>query len=72
MARNGVFSRRRRVDRLDGAGDVSASSLESDEVHVLAVDDSLVDRKVIEKLLKITSCKGNSHCLFCDSLQLWA
>ncbi|GAA0144318.1 winged helix/forkhead transcription factor [Lithospermum erythrorhizon] len=28
-----------------------------DEVHVLAVDDSLVDRKVIERLLKITSCK---------------
>ncbi|EPS58591.1 hypothetical protein M569_16222, partial [Genlisea aurea] len=28
-----------------------------DEVHVLAVDDSLVDRTVIEKLLKITSCK---------------
>ncbi|XP_076919037.1 two-component response regulator ARR17-like [Bidens hawaiensis] len=28
-----------------------------DDVHVLAVDDSLVDRKVIERLLKITSCK---------------
>nr|BAL43556.1 type-A response regulator [Petunia x hybrida] len=28
-----------------------------DEVHVLAVDDSLVDRIVIERLLKITSCK---------------
>ncbi|KAL9664153.1 hypothetical protein QQ045_019551 [Rhodiola kirilowii] len=28
-----------------------------EEVHVLAVDDSLVDRKVIERLLKITSCK---------------
>ncbi|GMN45753.1 hypothetical protein TIFTF001_014939 [Ficus carica] len=27
------------------------------ELHVLAVDDSLVDRKVIEKLLKISSCK---------------
>ncbi|PWA45312.1 CheY-like superfamily [Artemisia annua] len=27
------------------------------DVHVLAVDDSLVDRKVIERLLKITSCK---------------
>ncbi|XP_057774724.1 two-component response regulator ARR5-like [Salvia miltiorrhiza] len=43
MAKNGFFSR-----------------LEDDlshEVHVLAVDDSLVDRKVIERLLKITSCK---------------
>ncbi|KAI4328315.1 hypothetical protein L6164_020678 [Bauhinia variegata] len=29
---------------------------ESDEVHVLAVDDSLVDRKVIERLLKISAC----------------
>ncbi|XP_065876599.1 two-component response regulator ARR5-like [Euphorbia lathyris] len=29
----------------------------SEELHVLAVDDSLVDRKVIERLLKISSCK---------------
>jgi len=29
----------------------------SPELHVLAVDDSLVDRKVIERLLKISSCK---------------
>ncbi|MED6155648.1 arsenicals resistance [Stylosanthes scabra] len=29
----------------------------SEEVHVLAVDDSLVDRKVIERLLKILACK---------------
>ncbi|KAF3614531.1 Two-component response regulator ARR3 [Capsicum annuum] len=27
------------------------------ELHVLAVDDSLVDRKVIERLLKISCCK---------------
>jgi len=32
---------------------------DSHEVHVLAVDDSLVDRKVIERLLKISACKGN-------------
>ncbi|KAJ0235868.1 Two-component response regulator ARR4 [Hirschfeldia incana] len=31
--------------------------LDLDEVHVLAVDDSLVDRIVIERLLRITSCK---------------
>ncbi|KAK2965147.1 hypothetical protein RJ640_005310 [Escallonia rubra] len=29
----------------------------SEELHVLAVDDSNVDRKVIEKLLRISSCK---------------
>ncbi|KAJ8753531.1 hypothetical protein K2173_022772 [Erythroxylum novogranatense] len=29
----------------------------SEQLHVLAVDDSLVDRKVIERLLKISSCK---------------
>ncbi|KAL3511230.1 hypothetical protein ACH5RR_030631 [Cinchona calisaya] len=58
MARNGVFSRRRRPEKMEGAADeFSYSSLDSHEVHVLAVDDSLVDRKVIEKLLKITSCK---------------
>ncbi|KAG8388633.1 hypothetical protein BUALT_Bualt02G0145700 [Buddleja alternifolia] len=28
-----------------------------EELHVLAVDDSIVDRKVIEKLLKISCCK---------------
>ncbi|KAL8142358.1 hypothetical protein V2J09_015390 [Rumex salicifolius] len=30
---------------------------EDEIAHVLAVDDSLVDRKVIERLLKISSCK---------------
>ncbi|XP_058194387.1 two-component response regulator ARR5 [Rhododendron vialii] len=29
----------------------------SQELHVLAVDDSHVDRKVIERLLKISSCR---------------
>ncbi|XP_009796867.1 two-component response regulator ARR6-like [Nicotiana tabacum] len=29
----------------------------ANELHVLAVDDSHVDRKVIERLLKISSCK---------------
>ncbi|XAR67621.1 hypothetical protein NMG60_11002457 [Bertholletia excelsa] len=28
------------------------------ELHVLAVDDSLVDCKVIERLLKISHCRG--------------
>ncbi|XP_061362208.1 two-component response regulator ARR4-like [Gastrolobium bilobum] len=30
---------------------------ESENVHVLAVDDSIVDRKVIESLLKVLPCK---------------
>ncbi|KAK6123005.1 hypothetical protein DH2020_043252 [Rehmannia glutinosa] len=36
-------------------GDCSSSGAQ--ELHVLAVDDSLVDRKVIERLLKISCCK---------------
>ncbi|RDX58542.1 Two-component response regulator ARR5, partial [Mucuna pruriens] len=45
------------------AGDIFRSNLTdildsaAPELHVLAVDDSLVDRKVIERLLKISSCK---------------
>ncbi|XP_010505820.1 PREDICTED: two-component response regulator ARR16-like isoform X2 [Camelina sativa] len=27
------------------------------ELHVLAVDDNLIDRKLVERLLKISSCK---------------
>ncbi|XP_010471585.1 PREDICTED: two-component response regulator ARR15-like [Camelina sativa] len=38
-------------------GDLSSSSSASSELHVLAVDDSFVDRKVIERLLKISACK---------------
>ncbi|XP_034673939.1 two-component response regulator ARR5-like [Vitis riparia] len=38
-----------------GVSDHSAAG--SEELHVLAVDDSHVDRKVIERLLKISSCK---------------
>ncbi|GLT40043.1 hypothetical protein SLA2020_142010 [Shorea laevis] len=53
MARNGV-TWRRRTEKVDG---FELSPSESEEVHVLAVDDSLVDRKVIEKLLRISSCK---------------
>ncbi|XVF44106.1 hypothetical protein PTKIN_Ptkin02bG0093800 [Pterospermum kingtungense] len=55
MARNGAHTWRRRTDRIDSF-DLSASS-DTDEVHVLAVDDSHVDRKVIERLLRISSCK---------------
>lgn len=51
MEGNFVVSR-----RMIDAFDVSPS--DSEEAHVLAVDDSLVDRKVIERLLKISSFKG--------------
>lgn len=39
-------------------GDEYCSSIGVQELHVLAVDDSSVDRKVIERLLKISACKG--------------
>ncbi|OWM89611.1 two-component response regulator ARR5-like [Punica granatum] len=54
MARNGGFSRRRRSGSADG---FDLSPTDSEEAHVLAVDDSLVDRKFIERLLKTSSCK---------------
>ncbi|KAK9750886.1 hypothetical protein RND81_02G228500 [Saponaria officinalis] len=53
-ARNGVVSSRRW--KSDTCIDLVPSDALS-EVHVLAVDDSLIDRKVIERLLKTTSCK---------------
>lgn len=41
----------------------ASSSLDWDseigfQPHVLAVDDNLVDRKLVEKLLKNSACKG--------------
>ncbi|XP_073021315.1 two-component response regulator ORR3-like [Primulina eburnea] len=56
MANNGVFSRLKRVEETETLEDLPPC-FDTHEVHVLAVDDSLVDRKVIERLLKITSCK---------------
>lgn len=32
---------------------------DEDQLHVLAVDDNLIDRKLVERLLKISSCKGS-------------
>lgn len=41
------------------------SSLASPELlHVLAVDDSIVDRKFIERLLRVSSCKGKCGVWF--------
>lgn len=55
MATAGEVFRRSLTETVDQVRDDSSSS---SELHVLAVDDSLVDRKVIERLLKISSCKG--------------
>lgn len=50
---------------IPAGGDMSVTS---PELHVLAVDDSIVDRKVIERLLRISACKGiyqyESHSLY--------
>ncbi|KAG8663296.1 two-component response regulator ARR5 isoform X2 [Manihot esculenta] len=54
---NSVVSRRWRSQKIDG---FDLSPPDDEQVHVLAVDDSLVDRKVIERLLKISSCKVDS------------
>ncbi|KAL0694478.1 hypothetical protein Bca4012_061658 [Brassica carinata] len=58
MASDGGVSCLRRPEMLNiGIGGMESQPLDLDEVHVLAVDDSLVDRIVIERLLRITSCK---------------
>ncbi|CAN7100561.1 unnamed protein product [Brassica rapa subsp. narinosa] len=45
-----------RPEKLDMSNDTS--SLGSPELlHVLAADDSIVDRKFIERLLRVSSCK---------------
>ncbi|KAJ0237596.1 Two-component response regulator ARR4 [Hirschfeldia incana] len=56
MASDGGVSYLRRPEMI-GIGGMEPPPLDVDEVHVLAVDDSLVDRIVIERLLRITSCK---------------
>lgn len=38
-------------------------ALKSHKFHVLAVDDSLIDRKLIERLLQTSSYRGNSFHL---------
>lgn len=47
-----------RIEKLGMANQYCSAGAGAQELHVLAVDDSLVDRKVIERLLKISSCKG--------------
>lgn len=45
---------------MDACGVASSSSSSSNPKppHVLAVDDSIVDRKIVENLLKNSACKG--------------
>ncbi|XP_077222253.1 two-component response regulator ORR3-like [Tasmannia lanceolata] len=52
MTRTGVFFRRPMPELVE---ECSPSS--SQQLHVLAVDDSVIDRKVIERLLKISAYK---------------
>lgn len=59
MARDGGVSCLRMSSETMSVG-IESAPLDLDEVHVLAVDDSLVDRIVIERLLRVTSCKGSS------------
>ena len=40
------------------AADVAEVQQIQQHFHVLAVDDSLIDRKLLEKLLRISSCEG--------------
>ncbi|CAL9246164.1 unnamed protein product [Arabidopsis halleri] len=40
-----------------GSGSESCLSSMEEELHVLAVDDNLIDRKLLERILKISSCK---------------
>ena len=65
MARDGGVSCLRSSEMMRvGIGGMESPPLDLDEVHVLAVDDSLVDRIVIERLLRITSCKGQPYYFF--------
>ncbi|XP_014507155.1 two-component response regulator ARR17 isoform X1 [Vigna radiata var. radiata] len=54
MDSNTIVSWPRMSENIEG---FALSPNKSEEVHVLAVDDSLVDRKVIERLLKVLACK---------------
>lgn len=46
----------------------SSVASSSSKPHVLAVDDNLVDRKLVEMLLKKSSCKGSFSNPFCCRL----
>ena len=52
---------------MEAAG--SSSSQNGYQPHVLAVDDNLVDRKLVEKLLKNSSFKGKNTKVFIFFIQ---
>lgn len=47
----------------EGYSPESSPSISNSEYHVLAVDDSMIDRKVVEACLKASSYKGIERCL---------
>ena len=52
----------RDLEHMDAVSSSSKGVMENvEQPHVLAVDDSLIDRKLIEKLLINSSCKGNIY-----------
>ncbi|MCL7039403.1 hypothetical protein MKW94_000689 [Papaver nudicaule] len=59
MERNGVYTSSTVEKKVATANHpaVAAGFEAEQQLHVLAVDDSIIDRKVIERLLKISSCK---------------
>jgi len=59
MGRDGGVLLQRVLEKESGSSssEVSEGPVASSQFHVLAVDDSMVDRKVIERLLKISAYK---------------
>lgn len=43
---------------------MAAAAVAESQFHVLAVDDSIIDRKLIERLLKTSSYQGTYYLLF--------
>lgn len=47
-----------------GMAAAAAAAVAESQFHVLAVDDSIIDRKLIERLLKTSSYQGTYYLLF--------
>lgn len=63
------------MNKMDSASASAVKKLEDDhhveeEPHVLAVDDNLIDRKLVEKLLKVSSCRGTNSPTFPLHIQI--
>lgn len=46
-----------------GMAAAAAAAVAESQFHVLAVDDSIIDRKLIERLLKTSSYQGTYYLL---------